>query len=219
MRKIGMMLGTLILAVASISFAAMAQSGSIGCGGGNGASIPCNAGSNSGTVVMNNNGTLSSSGVAVTITGTSGLPALEDLTLQSEAMSLSLSNVNFAFSQGGTFTLTDTADGDFTVSGLAEFGSTPSLIGPLTLVLDPTVVSIGGPDDGGLLFSGTVSGVTGGLNFTLDPGNVTSMNGTIGFPSLTGGPGPSPEPGTLLLLGSGLTGIGFIRRKFARVGN
>ena len=219
MKKATILAAGLVLAAGLAAQAALAQTGAIGCGGGNGATIACDANGNSGTVTQDaTTMAMSSTGVAVEITSTSGVPSgIEDLTPFGEAMSLSFSNVGFAFSPSGTFTLTD-ADGDFTLSGEAEFGSTPSLTGPVVLVLDPNFVSIGGVDDGGLLFSGSVSGVTGGLNFTLDPGTVTSMTGNFGLPNFSGGgSSTTPEPGTLLLLGSGLLGLGpLIRRKLSR---
>lgn len=57
---------------------------------------------------------------------------------------------------------------------------------------------------------------------SLQPGQsanliVTGGCVTTGASSCPTSTAPTPEPGTLLLLGSGLTGIGFIRRKFSSV--
>lgn len=61
----------------------------------------------------------------------------------------------------------------------------------------------------------TVSASASPINTNLPDGTGISEFGTLSFTPGTGGTGPSatPEPGTLLLLGSGLTGIGFLRRK------
>lgn len=219
MGKFAITLAALLFSTALVSQCALAQSGSIGCGTGSGANIACNTGGQGGTVTMATDGTVSSTGISTQLTAVSGLPSgIEDLSLQSETLDFSFSNVGFTLTSGGTFTLTDGTDGDFTVSGLAEFGSTPTLSGALTLVFEPTFVSIGGSDDGGVLFSGTVSGLTGGITLNLDPGNVTSVTGTFGLPTPTGTGGGSttPEPGTLLLFSSGLLGfVPFVRRKLA----
>ncbi len=56
--------------------------------------------------------------------------------------------------------------------------------------------------------------------------STTGASGELGFEIFSNGGGsmyvadptaPTPEPGTLLLLASGLTGIGFIRRRFSSV--
>lgn len=89
-------------------------------------------------------------------------------------------------------------------------------------------------------FSGALSGSgTQGIDVSLAPLSCNSqvtgpctlanISGELGDPPAAfssvgagtfGGPPPStgvtPEPGTLLLLGSGLSGLGFIRRRFAR---
>ena len=93
---------------------AAAQNVAIGCGGGNGATIACNANGNSGTVTLSN------------FSSASGLPSgIEDLTPLGEAMSLSFTNVGFSFGSAPDFAITD-GDGDFTLTGEAEFGSTPT---------------------------------------------------------------------------------------------
>lgn len=189
---------------------AMAGSASatIGCGGGNGASTPC-TGQGLGGVTFNTNGTVSGS-ADVAITSTSGLGSLSSLpvfTPNTDQFNFSFSSVGYLFSDGGTFSFTDlTEAGLLSVSGQAEFAETPSLTN-VSFIVDATNYTFDG-------FSGTLN-VTGtaSLNLAGDPA-VTSMTGSVGLPS--GGTSTTPEPGTLLLLGSGLSGFAFIRRRFAR---
>lgn len=202
----------LLLALGFTSARAMAQSGAIGCGGGNGSPVSCN-GQGLGTVTSNSNGTVFSGNTDSTITSASGLPSsvtgLQVFTPNADQFDFSFSNVSFSFSDGGTFTFSDlTEAGLLSVSGEAEFGSTPSLIGPFDLVLDATSYTFAGN-------SGTLNAM-GSADMVLDPGNVMSMTGEVGLPGTGGTGSTTPEPGTLLLLGSGLVGLGFIRRKFAR---
>lgn len=195
------------LAIGFTSLSALAQSGAIGCGGGNGASVPCN-GNDLGTV----NSSLTGGSMDVFITSTSGLPAsvagLPVFTPQTVQFDFSFSNVGFSFSSGGTFSFSDIADPSLlTVTGEAEYGETPSP-SDISLVLEATNFTFEG-------VSGTTSS-SGGANIEMsgDPA-VTSMSGTIGLPS-GGGPSPTPEPGTLLLLASGFPALAFIRRKLVR---
>ncbi len=60
-------------------------------------------------------------------------------------------------------------------------------------------------------------GVSGAADTYLPNGAGLSEFGTLTFGPA--GSAATPEPGTLLLLSSGLTGIGFLRRKFLALGN
>lgn len=219
MRKLLSAVAGSFVAVAAASMmcsAAMATtaSGTIGCGGGNGSVVACND-QNLGTV----NTSLTGGSMDVNITGTSGLPSsvssLPVFTANTDQFNFTFASVGFTFSDGGTFTFTDLTEGAtvLTVTGEAEYGSTPSGA-DITLVLQATNYVFEG-------FKGTIN-ASGFANIILsgDP-SVASMTGSVGLPSTgstgTGsGPSPTPEPGTLLLLGSGLSGLAFIRRKFAR---
>jgi hypothetical protein len=219
MKKSLIVVAAFLFIVGLASQSALAQSGTLGCGGGNGATVPCN-GQGLGTVTQNGNGSVNG-GVDVTFTGVTGLPSLVSslpvFTPQTDQFEFDFSNVGLTFGDGGTFTFTDLTEGGvLAVAGEAELGGTvpPGLTGTLSLVLDPTAFMF---NYGGIAEGGTLSGLTGSANLTLDPGNVTVMTGTIGLPSFTGGgPSPTPEPGTLLLLSSGLPLVGFLRGKFAR---
>lgn len=71
-------------------------------------------------------------------------------------------------------------------------------------------------NDSFFIFDKSIPGsVFGVADTNLPDGAGLSEFGTLTFTPGTGGTGPSatPEPGTLLLLGSGLMGIGFLRRK------
>lgn len=198
-----------ITSLASPPAVAGTASGSIGCGGGNGASTPCN-GQNLGSVTLS--GGLASGSVDVAITSVSGLPSsvsgLQVFTPGSDQFDFSFSSVGFSFSNGGTFSFTDLTEmGLLSVSGVAEYGMTPSPT-TLSMVLDATSYTFQGN-------TGTLSAMGNAtLNLEGDP-TVSSMTGTVGLPNV-GGSGATPEPGTLLLLGSGLTALGFLGRKFAQ---
>jgi hypothetical protein len=218
MRKTIIGFAAVVLAVGLTSAAAMAgASGSIGCGGGNGASVPCNGDS---LGIVTQSGSTFSGSVDAALTSVSGIPSsvsgLNVFTPNTDQFDFSFSGVGP--SSGGTFTFSDmTEPGVLTVTGTAIWTGTPpsGLVGTLDLSLDALHYAfsyMGFSASGSLNASGTVA-------LTLDPGNVTTMAGSVGLPStFTSGSGPSatPEPGTLLLLSTGLPVLGFLRRKFAR---
>jgi len=229
-KQFGMFLGTLILAVASISGTAKAQTGSVGCGAGSGSTDTSCSGSI--TTASGVTGT-NSSGIGVTLTSHTPIPPsvlaqlpppavaplLEELTVNGEPW-------NFSFqandATGNGYFILDDSDGsnggiDFGISGtISGFTAASNGTGfTYTFNLAPNSVGLGA--DGVGLFAGfSVSGYSGHVTIVDPPSSITSFSGSFGIP-LTPGPNPNgvtPEPGTLLLLGSGLTGIGFLRRKF-----
>jgi hypothetical protein len=219
MRKTITTFAALVLAVGFGALQAKASAtGSIGCGGGNGASAPCN-GQGLGTVTQSGS-LFSSTGIDVNITSVSGLPSLVAglpvFTPNTDQFDLSF--VNVGSTAGGTFNFSDlTEPGVLTVTGTAIWTGTPptGLVGTLDFSWVATSYTF---NYGGLSASGSINSAGTG-SFVLDPGNVMSMTGTIGLPSIGGsGPSATPEPGTLLLLASGLAGIGFIGRKLVVCG-
>lgn len=190
---------------------AMAQSFSIQCGVPGTISCTGSAsitgGGSLNTIVVN------STGISSQITLVSGLPSqisgLDDFTPEAETFLFSCSDVT-AFGTAGTFMLVDSTDDDFIVTGTALVGGL-AVMGsePIGVGLDLTIedISVGGPDDGGVTFSaaqgnGSVSFEPNGMS------GVTSLAGNFaGFGSFTSTTTPTPEPGTLLLFGSGLMGL------------
>ncbi len=213
MRRMLIAVAALVLAIAFAPVGAKADhiTATLGCGGGNGASVACN-GQNLGTVTQNS-GTVSGS-ADVYITSISGLPSdlqgLPIFTPQTDEFDLSFTGAGSNYAAGGTFSFTDlTEAGLLTVTGGAEYtGSIPSgLVGTLDLNLSANSYSFNGS-------GGSFDPIPTGVSLVLDPGNVMSMTGSVGLPN--GGPTPTPEPGTLLLFSSGLMGIGYLRRKVGR---
>lgn len=129
------------------------------------------------------------------------------------------------FNPSSTDTVYLNAASPITFSSLISVDSTPFLLNaPVSLAplatsssfeifdvdLSPSITSgfysgvfsiLGGPDGGTYTDFSDLADV----DFTVD---VTSTTST--------GPTPTPEPATLLLLGSGLSALGFFRRTFAR---
>ncbi len=221
MRKTITTLAALVLALGFTAIGAKASaSGSIGCSGGNGASTPC-TGLGLGTVTQSGS-LFSTAGIDVALTSVTGIAepfaSLEVFTPNTDQFNFSFTNVGE--SAGGTFSFTDlTESGALTVKGTAVWVSPAptGLTGTLDLDLVATTYSF---NDEGYSFSGSIHD-SGSASLNLDPGTVESMTGSVGLPSGSSGgsgPSPTPEPGTLLLLASGLSLVGFIGRKWVVCG-
>ena len=101
-----------------------------------------------------------------------------------------------------------------TVSNGTVTGASSLDFGPLT------TTKCRGIDPGACFFLNFSSGPSGGINglgSNLDQLNVLYIiNGGAATLTITGSVSPAPEPATLALLGIGLVGIGFARRRKLR---
>lgn len=98
----------------------------------------------------------------------------------------------------------DSMTGTATFTGTGVFSGLGSGTGAITLNLNALSCAN--------LSAGTPCTLTGVSQDPPAPAGFASFGGTFGSGGGSTG-GQTPEPGTLLLLGSGLTGIGFLRRK------
>jgi hypothetical protein len=111
-----------------------------------------------------------------------------------------------SFSVGFPLSLDDTNFVNYFVLGLTApvslaAGGSLTGIDVFTITVDPTAMAG--------TYGGTF-GITGGADqFTFDPITSTDLSVVVGSGVVT------PEPGTMLLLGSGLAALGFFRRRAA----
>jgi len=245
MKRLGTFLGILVLAVAAVSMAAQASnlSGySLGLSNG-GVLVQPDFNGVTGSLGVNfENGCTAALSTGCTFSNITGSVLFGGNPVASYTLDFNstpfLANFNgtgsWLFSAGDTsgynlatlggavngtitwLTLNESSTGVDSMTGTATFAGTGAFSGigsgSDSITLNLNALSCAN------LSAGTACSMTG---VSLDPPNpagFATFGATFGAPT-GGGTNPTPEPGTLLLLSSGLTGIGFLRRKFLALGN